>query len=142
MNFIEKIFGKWIRKNTYKCCFRTDNIIIKNYKLNSIHDISFNTKLYFNKKINELELDFYMDTGKDIYLLRLKDSTENKIVFLNKCNENNTLVTYIIVMKKIPENIDEKIKEELENIVRKLNEIKFPKYYEEKEFKIEEWNDK
>jgi hypothetical protein len=135
MYFVEKIFGKRIRKNKCKCHFGTDDIIIKNYRLNSIHDIAFAVKLYFDKKINELELDFYMDTGKDIYLLRLVDNSENKIMFINKSNNKSSLLTYVIVMKKLSENIDK----ELENIIEKLNEIKFPMYYEEKTFEIENW---
>jgi hypothetical protein len=131
---MEKLFGKLIRKNKCKPLFGIDDIIIKNYKLNPVHDILWAVEFYFDKKeLTELEIDFYMDTGKDIYLLRLQDNPQNKIIFTNKCNNRNTLVTYIIVLKKLSKNINK----ELEIIVKKLKEIRFPKYYEDKMFEIE-----
>ena len=129
MNLIETFFGKCVRKKECKPHFSEDDIIINNFRLNSVHCLPVKVK-------SGIELDYYMDTGKDIYLLRLQDKIENKIIFINRDLVNITIkFTYIIVRKKLSENINK----ELETVINKLNEIGFPKYYEEKTFEIEKW---
>jgi hypothetical protein len=44
-------------------------------------------------------------------------------------------MTYIIIRKILSENVID----ELKTIIMKLKKIKFPKYYEEKKYEIEEW---
>ncbi|MDR0434125.1 MAG: hypothetical protein LBH21_03560 [Gracilibacteraceae bacterium] len=132
MKLIEWLLGKWIRKKECKCHFGADDILIEDFRLNAVH--------YLPAKLEKgIELDYYMDTGKDIYLLRLQDSIENTILFINRESvKRNTAMqfTYIIARKKL---YDENINKELEKIIRKLKEIKFPKYHEEKTFEIEAW---
>jgi hypothetical protein len=128
MDFVKIIFGKKIRKRQCKCHFGDDDIIIENFHLNAVNIIP-------EKMSNNLEIDFYLDTGKDIYILRLQNKQENKIFFINKYNEKMTLLTYIIVRKTFGRNINE----ELLNIIRKLKSIKFPNYYNEKIFDINDW---
>jgi hypothetical protein len=123
MDFVKIIFGKIIRKRQCKCHFGDDDIIIENFHLNAVNIIPENIS-------DNLEIDFYLDTGKDIYILRLQNKPENKIIFVNKYNRKITLLTYIIVRKIFGTNINE----ELTIIMEKLKNIKFPKYYEEKVF--------
>lgn len=133
MYFIEKLFGKWFRQKECKCHFGEDDIVIGNFRLNAVH--------YVPAKVEKgIELDYYMDTGKDIYLLRLQDNIENKIIFVNRdtiTKNKRILFTYIIVRKELTEELN--INKELEEIVMKLETIKFPKYYEERVFEIEKW---
>jgi hypothetical protein len=134
MELIERLFGKWFRKKECKCHFGEEDIIIENFRLNAVHYVPV-------KAEKGIELDYYMDTGKDIYLLRLQDNIENKIIFMNRELVNilnNTVIkfTYIIVRKKLH---GKNINKELGKIIKKLKEIKFPKYYEEKMFEIGEW---
>jgi hypothetical protein len=49
--------------------------------------------------LEEMEFDFYINNWKDIYILRLQNKPENKIIFVNKTNKKLTLLTYIIVKK-------------------------------------------
>ena len=148
MNYIDSIFGKWKRKRECNCHFGNDDIIIQNYRLNAVHEfpqktqngweITFNTETgVYKHKLEELELDFYLDTNKDIYILRIQDKPENIIIFLNREIVTNKIIpmTYIIVRKKITENISE----ELDKIIGKLQEINFPKYHEEKIYEIGKW---
>jgi hypothetical protein len=128
MDFVKIIFGKLIRKKQCKCHFGDDNIIIDNFCLNAVNIIPENIPSNF-------EIDFYLDTGKDIYILRLQNKPENKIYFINKYNKKITLLTYIIVRKAFGANINE----ELLIIIKKLKGIKFPYYYDERNFDINEW---
>ncbi|MDR1316904.1 MAG: hypothetical protein LBK13_08535 [Spirochaetales bacterium] len=148
MNFIKTVFYRLMRKRECGRHFGEDDIIIENFRLNAVHEfpkktsqgweLAFETETGIHKqRIKNLELDFYMDTKKDIYILRLQDKPENKIVFVTREIVSNriTPVTYIIVTKKLSENIDE----ELNGIIKKLKEIGFPEYYEEKIYEIKEW---
>jgi hypothetical protein len=128
MDLVKILFGKLIRKRQCKCHFGNDDIIIDNFRLNSVNIIPENIS-------NNLEIDFYLNTGKDIYLLRLQNKHENKIFFINKHNKKITLLTYIIVRKTFGTNINK----ELLIIINILKSINFPKYYEEKIFDINEW---
>jgi hypothetical protein len=128
MDLIKIIFGKYIRKNICKCHFGEDDIIIENYYLNAVNEIPI-------KILEGMEFDYYMNSGKDIYILRLQNKYENKIIFVNKSNKKINLLTYIIIQKPLLENIGK----ELEIIVKKLNHINFPKYYEDKIYEIENW---
>ncbi|GHV84592.1 hypothetical protein AGMMS50230_02000 [Spirochaetia bacterium] len=98
MDLIKILFGKHIRKNICKCHFGED-IIIENYCLNAIHEIPI-------KVIERIEFDFYINNGKDIYILRVQNKPENNI-----CKE---------ILQR---NIDE----ELKIIIEQLNNI--PEYY-------------
>lgn len=93
----------------YKCYFDENDILIENYRLNSVHIIPEQTK-------NITETDFYMDTGNNIYLLRIINNNQNKITF---CDGE---IIYIIVEKPI----SLKIEKELEIIIRILEKIKIP----------------
>ena len=148
MDFIKKIFWKYFRRKECKYHFREDDIIIENFRLNAIHEfpqkiskgweIVFKTEMrIYRQKLKNLELDFYMNTNKDIYILRLQDKPENKIIFVNREIVSNRIIpmTYIIIMKKLSENI----KDELKCIIKKLKGIEFPEYYEEIMYEIEEW---
>ena len=148
MDFIKKLFGKYYRRKECKYHFGENDIYIENIRLNAIHEflqktskgweIVFKTETGVYKQIlKNLELDFYMDTNKDVYILRLQDKPENKIIFVNREIVSNRIMpmTYIIVMKKLSENI----KEELKDLIKKLKEMKFPEYYEETMYEIEEW---
>jgi hypothetical protein len=108
MNFIKIIYFKLIRKRECKCHFGEDDIVIENFHLNAVHEfpektpngweIAFETESgIYKQRIKNLELDFYMDTKKDIYILRLQDKPENKILFINReiVTERITPVTYI-----------------------------------------------
>ena len=148
MNIIKYFFEKWMRRRECKCHFGEDDIIIQNFRLNAVHEfpiktekgweITFNTETgIYEHNLKNLELDFYMDTKKDIYILRLQDIPENVILFLRREIVSNkiTPITYIIVRKKISENVNE----ELNKIIKKLREIDFPKYNEEKTYEIKRW---
>jgi hypothetical protein len=128
MDFMKIIFGKSVRRKQCKCHFDEDDIIIDNFHLNSVHIIPENIS-------DSLEIDFYLDTGKDIYMLRLQNKHENAIHFINKYNKKTTLLTYIVVRKTFEASINE----ELLIIIKKLKSIKFPKYYAEKIFDINDW---
>ena len=137
--------ARCMRRKNCKCHFGEDDIIIQDFRLNAVHEfpqktakgweITFGTHKY---KLKNLELDFYMDTGKDIYLLRLQDIAENMIFFIHRETITNEILpmTYIIVRKKISENI----REELNEIIKKLIESDFPEYDEERTYEIKEWN--
>ena len=120
MNYLNKIFEKMKRKKECKIHFGDDDdIIIDDIRLNLIHEfpqktpngweltINTETRIY-KHKLKYLELDFYMDTNEDIYILRLQDNSENKIIFVNREIVSNriTPMTYIIVRKKLSENIN------------------------------------
>ncbi|GHU07207.1 hypothetical protein FACS1894151_01200 [Spirochaetia bacterium] len=128
MDLIKILFGKHIRKNIGKCHFGEDDIIIENYCLNAIHEIPI-------KILEGMEFDFYINNGKDIYILRVQNKPENKIIFVNKSHKKITLLTYIIVKKILQRNIDE----ELKIIIEQLNKIIFPKYYKNKIYDVEKW---
>jgi hypothetical protein len=128
MDFMKIMFGKSVRRKQCKSHFGEDDIIIDNFRLNPLHIIPEN--ISDNSKI-----DFYLDTGKDIYLLRLQNNNENKIFFTNQYNKKITLLTYIVVRKTFKANINE----ELSIIIKKLKSIDFPKYYDEKIFDINDW---
>jgi hypothetical protein len=125
MDFMKILFGKSIRKRQCKCHFGNDDIIIGDFHLNSVNIIPEIIP-------DNFELDFYLNTGKDIDILRLQNKPENGIFFVNKYNKKITLLTYIIVRKTLSKNINE----ELFIIIKKLRSINFPDYYEEKIFDI------
>jgi hypothetical protein len=120
-----EILFKSIRRKQCECHFGEDDIIIDNFRLNPVHIIPENIS-------DNLEIDFYLDTGKDIYLLRLQNNDENKIIFTNRYNKKITLLTYIVVRKRFERNI----KEELLVIIKRLKSIHFPNYYDEQKFDI------
>jgi hypothetical protein len=82
-----------------------------------------------------MEFDFYINNGKDIYILRLQNKPENKIIFANTRHKKITILTYIIVKKSLEKYIDE----ELKIIINQLNKIIFPKYYKDKIYDVEKW---
>jgi hypothetical protein len=137
-----------MRKRKCRCHFGENDIIIDDFRLNAVHEfpqktpqgweLTFETETGIHKqRINNLELDFYMDTKKDIYILRLQDKSENKIMFVIREIVSNriTPMTYIIVMKELSDNINE----ELKAIIKKIKEIGFPEYYKEEIYEIKEW---
>jgi hypothetical protein len=135
MYVIEKVLGKWLRKKNCGCHFGDDDRVIEGFRLNAVHEIP-------ERGGQGTELDYYLDTGKDIYLLRLQYSGENRILFV----PSDTLIinkgvffTYIIVRKRLSEELRKDINTELREIVITLKTKEFPRYYQERIFEIEEW---
>jgi hypothetical protein len=123
-----EILFKLIRRKQCECHFDDDDIIIDGFRLGPVHIIPENIS-------DNSEIDFYLDTGKDIYLLRLQSNDENIIIFTNRYNKKITLLTYIVVRKRFERNINE----ELSVIIKRLKSIHFPNYYDEKKFDINNW---
>lgn len=94
--------------------FGDDDILIDRFRLNPVH--------MMNEPFEpDAEFDFYMDTGKDCYLLRLRNNSKNTIA-LCKHAANDYDFIYIVVEK--PLNLS--IHEELALIVSKLKVIEIP----------------
>lgn len=101
---------KKLRKST-KIYFGKNDIIIDEFRLNAVHVIPD----FWGK---DTETDFYLDTGYDIYLLRIRNNKNNKIVF---CPVSKLCpIIYIIVEKSF--NSQEFYKE-LIWIVDKIKEM-------------------
>jgi hypothetical protein len=130
INILNKIVGKQNRKKETKCHFGDDDILIENYRLNAVH--------YMPAKVEKgLELDFYMNTGNDIYMLRLQNIPDNVIIFITREIVSKKIIpfTYIIIRKILSSNINK----ELEIAVKRLQMLKFPEYDEERTIEIEKW---
>ncbi len=117
------------RRKHLSCHFGDDDIIIGDYRLNAVH--------YIPAKIPKgLELDFYMDTGDDAYLLRLENKPDNVIIYVNRETTEIIPVTYIIVRKVLLDDIYE----ELDVIIKKIKAIGYPDVKGEAVYEIENWN--
>lgn len=97
----------------YYAHFGDDDIVIQNVRFNSVH--------FLPENFCEIgEVDFYMDTGEDIFLLRFINSDKNKLTFV--AGEP----IYIIVEKRVSCNV----MEELENSLILLENIGIPQHIE------------
>jgi len=93
------------RREIFECHFGDDDILIEGFRLNNVHIIPE----YFG---DNQEVDFYLDTGYDIYLLRLRNNDKNQITF---CEGD---LVYIIVERIFSSDIES----ELRNIIHLLKE--------------------
>ena len=96
MDYIDK-------KKYHSCHFGEDNIIINEFVLNAVHQIP-------NDISTVTEIDYYLDTGYNIYLLRLINSDKNKITVIGG------ELDYIIVEKRLNSNIDNELRDIIEKI--------------------------
>ena len=97
------------QREKYKIHFGEDDLWINGFRLNAVHIIP-----EIPSEVSEA--DFYMDTSREICLLRIRNNTLNKVTF---CSGE---ITYIIVEKQL----HFKIRKELEIITEILKEIKIP----------------
>lgn len=97
------------QREKYEVHFGEDDFWINGFRFNSVHIIPENSE-------EITEIDFYMDTGEEVYLLRVRNSPLNKMTFYSG------EITYIIAEKELHFEI---IKE-LEIITGILKEIKIP----------------
>lgn len=121
----------WIRRKklrrSSKAYFGKDDIIIDNFRLNAVHIIpDFWTE--------NTEVDFYLDIGYDIYLLRIRKNKNNRMII---CPASRLCpIVYIIIEKEFNPL---KFYKELVWIVSKIKEINFynlKRLKKEKEFKF------
>ena len=101
------------QRKKYEVHFGEDDIWINGFRFNPVHIIP-----EISGEISEI--DFYMDTGWEICLLRIHNSPLNKITF---CSGE---ITYIIVEKEL----HFEIKKELKIITEILKEIKIPRDFQ------------
>ena len=96
-----------MQKEKYEVHFGEDDFWINGFRFNAVHIIP--------KIPDEItEVDFYMDTGEEICLLRVRNSPLDKITF---CQGE---ITYIIIEK----TLQFEIKKELEMFIKsKTREI-------------------
>lgn len=110
---------EWVRRRKLrkqaKSYFGDDDFIVNSFRLNAVHIIPKEIK-------KSQELDFYLDTGYDIYLLRLENSKENSITV---CPANKFCITIYLVCK-IPYT-SKNILIVLEKIIRRLEDLGSPK---------------
>lgn len=105
--------------------FGKDDIMIDGYRLNPVHIEERPYK-------PDAEFDFYLDTGYDAYLLRLRNSSNNEIIL---CKHNPLHYDFIYIA--VEKTLSLSFKEELKQIVAKLKNIKIPnKIYEEIRYKV------
>ena len=98
-----------MQKQKYEVHFGEDDLWINGFRLNPVHIIP--------EIAGEItEADFYIDTGWEICLLRIRNNPVNKVTF---CMGE---ITYIIVEK----TLRFKIEKELEIITKILKKIKIP----------------
>lgn len=104
------MFHKNHRKK-YLCHFGDDDIIIDNFRLNSVH--IFPQEQWSKNQ----EVDFYMDDLSNIYLLRIINSNDNIITLSD--NEYD-IMRYIIVHINVENTLDA-----LRKIIERLKEIPY-----------------
>lgn len=107
------------KRREYACHFGDDDIVIDGIVLNPVHLLPQG-----QWKINQ-EIDFYMDDGADIYLLRIINSGENSITL---CDDEYNDIRYIIVRRKVEHTTDT-----LSTIVKLLKEFPYAKKMHEKQ---------
>lgn len=117
------------RRKCLECHFGDDDILVDNFRLNAVHYID-------GSYPKNAEYDFYLDTGDDMYLLRLQNISENIVIFVNRENLGIDFpLTYIIVRKYLLEDIIE----ELKIVIRKLKNIGFDTITGETLINIDSW---
>lgn len=77
----------------FKCHFGDDDIVIGTYRFNNVHELPEECQ-------EGQEIDFYLDTGDDIYLLRLRNNSKQLITFVDG------EIIYIIIEKQISNDIN------------------------------------
>lgn len=92
--------------------FDEDTFRIGDYRLCAVHEIP---RTY----CENTELDFYVDDGQTVFLLRLQYSSENKIHFFPA--DKITLIPYLIVQKPLYCVI----RQELTAVLKQLHQIDF-----------------
>lgn len=106
-----------------KAHFGDGDLLIDGFILHPVHTIN-------EPFAPHAEVDFYLDTGKDCYLLRLRNHSNNTITLCKHDVYHHDLI-YIVVEKPL----QHPIREELEFIVKRLKSIDVPrKIYEEISF--------
>lgn len=108
----------WIRRKKLRKSaslhFGADDIIINGYRLNAVSVIP----QYVKKK---QELDFYLDTGYDIYLLRLKNIEKNTITICPA-----TKICPIVYLICEVSYTNQTLFDILEIILEQLKEVRIP----------------
>jgi len=106
--------------------FGDDDIVIDGFRLNPVHLIDEPPHR------PEAEYDFYLDTGDDCYLLRLRNSPHNRIVL---CKHDPIYYDFIYIVVEKP--LLSGMYEELKFIVDKLKNIEIPtRIYTEIEYDL------
>lgn len=102
------------QRKKYEVHFGGDDLWINGFRLNPVHIIP---------EIPEeiTEIDFYIDTGEEVCLLRIRNNPSDKVTF---CSGE---ITYIIVEK----TLHFEIKKELEIITGILKKVKIPHDFKE-----------
>jgi hypothetical protein len=104
--------------------FGNGDILIGGFRLNPVHAIGE------PPYESEAEFDFYMDTGADCYLLRVRNNAKNTIT-LCEHDANNYDLIYIVAEKLLSADIFD----ELICIVNELKKIEVPtKIFKQIEF--------
>lgn len=96
------------RFKKYKCHFGKDNIILEDFCFNPVHIVP--KRFEYDR-----EVDFYLDTGYDIYLVRFRHNNKNKITFIYRNSEDS--IIYICIEKLLD---GKEFKNELNLAVRLL----------------------
>lgn len=109
------LLKRFMRRQMCKEHFGSGDMVIDGYRLNPVHTI--NTPL-----APGAELDFYMDTGEDCYLLRLRNVDKNTITLCKHLPHSHNFI-YIVIEKSLRLSIDA----ELQAIVCELKKICIPK---------------
>ena len=104
------MFHKNNRKK-YLCHFDDDDIIIDDFRLNPVHILP---QGQWNK---EQEIDFYMDDGANIYLLRIINRNENIIKLID---DKHNSIRYIIIHINVENTFDM-----LRKIIKRMKEIPY-----------------
>ena len=91
------------RRKMCEIHFSDDDIMINNFRLSPVHIISE------PPYESEIEFDFYMDTGLDCYLLRIRNNLNNTITLCKHDTNYNDLIC-IVVEKLLLLNIDDELK--------------------------------
>jgi hypothetical protein len=116
MIFIRKnkeMLKKWSkakRRQACMCHFGSDDIVIDDYRFNNVHELP-------NEWNEHQEVDFYVDTHIDIYLVRIINNHKNTITFID-----DGMITDIVIEKPMSNNI----MYELKNIVSALKAVNIP----------------
>ncbi len=97
------------RREMCSCHFGSDDIIVDGFIFNNVHVVP-------DVWAEDQEVDFYLDTGDDICLLRLRNNDKNQITF---CEGT---IMYLVVEKKMGSNM----LEELRCVVAGLRVIGIP----------------
>jgi hypothetical protein len=119
------------RKKLFSCHFGEDDFFIEDIRLNAVHQIP-------ETYSPNCELDFYLDNGDDIFLLRLENSPKNELIYITSGELEHPVrqLTYLIVRK----TLQYKITKELSLALRKIKKIGFPQDKQSQSiYAIDDW---